>query len=29
MCASELQGKGKKAGAVPEEVVPKWTKADV
>ena len=29
MCASDLQGKGKKAGAVPEEVVPKWTKADV
>jgi len=29
VCASELQGNGKKAGAVPEEVVPKWTKADV
>ena len=29
MCSSELQGKGKKAAAVPEEVVSKWTKADV
>ncbi len=29
VCASELQAKGKKVAAVPEEVVPKWTKADV
>lgn len=28
VCASELQPKGKKAAAVPEEVT-KWTKADV